>query len=656
MSPPWIDYIPSKQIYEVKISNYYDYDISFGNKIVPLDNIDPAIANRLNITPYTKISQPTVVVPRKSSVVITLFVDKIIENIATPLYGSLQIITHNKIASQATIDQGISVPIYKFTNTESADLQVSNVKFDRDITGALSSKLNINYTVTNTGDNIIPLFGQHSILGANDERLYSKEISTAKNILYPKQSTQIKDQLEISDLANIYKLQITIADKFGLPVISENKNILSISIAAIALGLIAVWVITYLFLKKEKIFRFIIFSIDRDRSQKVLVKIASTILVIACLMPSVMAQSLQGTIYRIPESDFSSGTLGTGSSHLLVDSQGGSINSTGSTYGTTDGSLSLYLPSVPPAPTVSNNSGVYYDRLLVTLNITGLPTDLDYAVLVSSASFTNTTGVKYVNQFNTLSDTATSSPVSPADNNNGWRKYGSGSPNWGSTSGTLVTGLKPATSYTFYIKARQRYTAGCTTTSCNIPASETRLVLTSGTNPSPNTTGTTAGTTLAFSILGVTAGGINTVTSTSSSVDFGILTTAASSVASNTLRVTTNAQSGYKINMYTNQKLTRTGGSQTIDWFTGTFASPTTWSAPVTPTTGWIGYAVSTFTAGTYAGFVIYPTTDQIINISTPQMNVAQDNNITYQIQINASQPAGRYTGMTITYLLTGSF
>lgn len=143
-------------------------------------------------------------------------------------------------------------------------------------------------------------------------------------------------------------------------------------------------------------------------------------------------------------------SLGTGSgigghsTTYYVEGTAGQVlgtSSTGTTDTTNSGSLSQQQAAVPSAPTLSNGSNTYYNKLLLTLNTTGYPTDTVFSVAISTDNFTTT---NYVQADGTVAAT----PV--------YRT----AVQWGGGSGSYIVGLLPATTYKVKANAMQgMYTA-----------------------------------------------------------------------------------------------------------------------------------------------------------------------------------------------------
>jgi hypothetical protein len=107
------------------------------------------------------------------------------------------------------------------------------------------------------------------------------------------------------------------------------------------------------------------------------------------------------------------------------------------TYAANPGSIQAQQASVPPAPTVSNGSNTYYNKLLIIINNTGnLATDTTFAVASSTDGFATT---QYVQADGTLG-------VTPL-----FQTY----LQWGAGGGSFMTALKPSTAYQVKVSAMQ---------------------------------------------------------------------------------------------------------------------------------------------------------------------------------------------------------
>lgn len=169
---------------------------------------------------------------------------------------------------------------------------------------------------------------------------------------------------------------------------------------------------------------------------------------------------------------------------------------------------------------------------------------------------------------------------------------------------------------------------------------------------------------LTFTVTGVTAGnacansgGNASVTTTSSSIPFGIYNSSQTKIACQTLTVSTNATDGYVVTVQQNQDLT--SNSDTIAKFSGTYALPTTWTSPPgSGTNSYFGFTTDDsdyggFQTAKYAKFAANNTPYNVAIGTQPVVNAA--NVISYQLETNALQEAGTYTN-TVMYIATATF
>lgn len=161
-----------------------------------------------------------------------------------------------------------------------------------------------------------------------------------------------------------------------------------------------------------------------------------------------------------------------------------------------------------------------------------------------------------------------------------------------------------------------------------------------------------------FSIAGVNSGGtVNSattnITTTATTIPFGTLVAATSYIGAHDVTVSTNAASGYAVTTKGSQTPLLQSGSQNIDEFTGTYASPATWAAPAgtaaSVNTGYFGYTTedtdhSDFQSNKWAGSET--TARAIVSNSTGVSS--QTTRIGWRTEVNSVQPAGAYTGTVI--------
>ena len=176
--------------------------------------------------------------------------------------------------------------------------------------------------------------------------------------------------------------------------------------------------------------------------------------------------------------------------------------------------------------------------------------------------------------------------------------------------------------------------------------------------------------TLTFTVASVASSGLvngatTTVSSTNTTIPFSTLTSGNPAISAQDLTVTTNASSGYTITASnaatTSGAPLQSAAGDNIDTFSGTNASPTTWSAPAGTSanvnTGYFGYTTNdaTLCTGTASRFTSSggnkwagtTTTGQEVACSTTGVS-SEVTRIGYQAEINDLQPAGSYTGTVI--------
>lgn len=136
------------------------------------------------------------------------------------------------------------------------------------------------------------------------------------------------------------------------------------------------------------------------------------------------------------------GAANSTSSNYAIEGIAGEQNENqlqGTTYDLGGGLQYTNQANVPPAPTFTNPSN-YYNKLLLTLNTGGNPSDTLFAIAISSDNFSSDT--RYIQSDNTVGTTL------------GLEDYQTYS-TWGGGSGFLVIGLAASTTYTVKVKAWQ---------------------------------------------------------------------------------------------------------------------------------------------------------------------------------------------------------
>ena len=167
-------------------------------------------------------------------------------------------------------------------------------------------------------------------------------------------------------------------------------------------------------------------------------------------------------------------------------------STSGTTFTLNGGGVKTEQLNTPLAPTLSNGSGSYYNKLLVTINTGILPSDTVYAIAISTNSFVTTNYIQ-------VDGTQNSTPY--------YQTYTA----WGGASGTYMINLAPSTAYQVKIAAKQ----GLFTNTAYGPSATASTVAPSITfSVSPNT---------------VSLGNLNsgTVITSGSPVTFGYATNAA---------------------------------------------------------------------------------------------------------------------------------
>jgi hypothetical protein len=159
---------------------------------------------------------------------------------------------------------------------------------------------------------------------------------------------------------------------------------------------------------------------------------------------------------------------------------------------------------------------------------------------------------------------------------------------------------------------------------------------------------------------------VNVSGATATSIPFGSLNTSTASVSAHDLTVVTNAANGYQItasssaNAQAGNPPLISGSTNNIDEFTGSNASPATWSAPngssANVNTGFFGYTTNdaslcngsanrfTNSGPNYAGF---STTGQEVACSSAAVST-ETTRVGWKVAVNALQPSGTYTGTII--------
>lgn len=332
----------------------------------------------------------------------------------------------------------------------------------------------------------------------------------------------------------------------------------------------------------------------------------------------------QSTTYELKEFGFGSGgDSGIESTTYSLfgttgETDAGSADST--TYTIKGGLIYTVQAAVPPAPTVTN-PGTNYDRLLITLQTGGNPSDTVYAVSVFDGSTT-----RYAQ-----SDYTMGSTLGAED----WLLYSGGiTVGWGGASGFYLTNLKNNTTYTVKVKASQGdYT-------------ETAW--------GPSTNQTTSDPTFTFGVDSstITFANLNSGNSYTDSSKTTILTTS------------TNAYNGYIVYAHETQPLTHVdNGAITIADYAGTNTTPTTWSSTgfgyTTDDSNLSGGSSNRFTSGgpKYAGFIVAAPGDPVADHLGPILSPISSETFTlsYRVTAEATTNAGQYR-TTVIYVAVPTY
>ncbi len=226
-----------------------------------------------------------------------------------------------------------------------------------------------------------------------------------------------------------------------------------------------------------------------------------------------------------------------------------------------------------------------------------------------------------------------------------------------------VTGItNPSSTNTTFFARITTYSDAGTTTIDSMTVAAATLTTTSialSATVDPNFT---------FSLAQVQSGNVNSAvvnvtTGTAASIPFGVLNTTNASISATDITVTTNAGSGYQVTASqsaTSTSGTLLSGSNDIDPFTGTNASPTTWSAPAgsaNANSGFFGYTTedtslcnATTTRFTSSGgnkwAGLTTVGNEVVCSAVPV--TSETTRVGWQIGVNSSQPSGNYTGTVI--------
>jgi hypothetical protein len=354
----------------------------------------------------------------------------------------------------------------------------------------------------------------------------------------------------------------------------------------------------------------------------------------------VIATILLNTFYMILYTGIAEAGMPSSTNYQLQNysfGAGGTTNSTSSNYGLNGiaGEVGYGQPSsanykagtgltymmtanVPTAPTLSTPAN-NYDRILFVINPGSNPTDVTYALEISTTSDFSSND-NYIQ-----SDGTVGSTLSTSD----FQTY----TNWGGASGTFVTGL--TSGVTYYIRAQASqgdFTESAWGPAANIATNFASLTFTIN-NP-------------AITFNNLNAG--NSYTDSSQS---------------DTLTTSTNAYNGYIIYGRVTQALTTPDGN-IIANYASPNSTPTAWSGTgfgyTTNDTNLTGTGgANRFSNGAlYAGFGTSGPGDPVGDDTGPVSNSQITNEqytVSYRVTANATTPAGTYKN-TIIYTIVPSY
>lgn len=347
----------------------------------------------------------------------------------------------------------------------------------------------------------------------------------------------------------------------------------------------------------------------------------------------------------------------------------------------------LILPPLAPFTVLRVNAGTLTNAKVLINNSQAAATNVSYNFRFTTSS---TTAIgKVVIQFCTTASgtctTPTGMTTTGATRNND-NIAGSGRTDTFTTNGTLSVDITTAanqstqnvvmdfTGITNPSSANTSHFARITTYQSNDSTElDTVTVAFATLDTNSIAVSATVDPTLTFTVTGVTGDGSATVNSavitnglatTATTIPFGTLTPGTSKVAAHDVTITTNAVNGYTLTA-SHSATSQTGfpplvsgSSNNIDSFTGTNASPTTWSSPTGSSanvnSGFFGYTTedtslctgttNRFSSNKWAGTT---TTGEEIICSTTGVS-SETTRIGWRVEVNNLQPAGNYTGTVI--------
>lgn len=225
---------------------------------------------------------------------------------------------------------------------------------------------------------------------------------------------------------------------------------------------------------------------------------AASLLIGASLV--LLAAFPSSTTYKL--NSYSVGPGGTNKAASTTYKAQGSVgqqangSTSGTTYTSKNGSIQAEQLNVPSAPALDTGSSTYYNKLGLTINTGGNPSDATYSVAISTDNFATT---NYVQADGTIGATRI------------YQTYTA----WGGASGTIIIGLAPSTTYKAKVDAMQGMFSntayGAVATAATVaPTISFSVSPNSSTFSSilPNTVTTSSNITFAFSTNGASGGSI----------------------------------------------------------------------------------------------------------------------------------------------------
>ena len=155
------------------------------------------------------------------------------------------------------------------------------------------------------------------------------------------------------------------------------------------------------------------------------------------------------TNYQLNSYGFGSGgTANSTTTTYALEGTSGELNglpSSTTNNSSKPGYIQTQQANVPKLSALDNNSGIYYNKLHFTIDNQNNPTDAKFLIAVTTTLTTNmdtASGINYVQTDGTLSSTLSTSD---------YQTYAA----WGGSSGSVIIGLLPGTTYYVAVRATQ---------------------------------------------------------------------------------------------------------------------------------------------------------------------------------------------------------